>query len=191
MSETRREHLVRIAGAVSLAGMTPAAAQHVHDAAAAGQKAAGGVYKPKCLTAHEFRTLEVLCEEIVPGARQGGAAPFIDLLCSNNKELAAIYTGGLAWLDRAMEKRANANFAGAPAAEQTALLDLIAFRRNSNEELAPGIRFFDWARRMTVDAYYTSPAGIKELGFQGNGAVGRFEVPKEIVDDVLRKSGLA
>ena len=50
------------------------------------------------------------------------------------------------------------------------MLDQIAYRKNQTPELAPGIRFFDWARRMTVDAYYTSAAGIKEVGYMGNRA---------------------
>ena len=37
-----------------------------------------------------------------PGALAGGAPEFIDLLASRNAELAALYTGGLAWLDHEM-----------------------------------------------------------------------------------------
>ncbi len=86
-----------------------AEAQHVHNAAAADTKVAGGVYKPKALTQHEFDTLRKLSEIIVPGATKGGAAEFIDLLSSQNPEMAAIYTGGLAWLDDAMKRTYHAD----------------------------------------------------------------------------------
>ena len=58
-------------------------------------------------------------------------------------------------------------------------------------DLGPGIRFFDWARRMTVDAYYTSAAGIGEIGFTGNGALAEFTVPQEAMDYALKRSGLS
>jgi hypothetical protein len=37
--------------------------------------------------------LKALCEIIVPGASKGGAAEFIDLLSSQNPDMATIYTG--------------------------------------------------------------------------------------------------
>ncbi len=194
---TRRETLIKIAGAVSLANLAQPAlsqtqADHVH-AATAAAKSPRGAYKPKLLTPHEFKTLQALAELIVPGASKGNTAEFIDHLCAVNKELAAIYTGGLLWLDSTMTKRAGARFLDAMPARQTELLDLIAYRKTAqtNPELAPGIRFFTWARRMTVDGYYTSAAGIKEVGFLGNGSSSKFEVKQDLYDHALRKSGLA
>src|SRR5213082_2853329 len=101
MSETRRETLIKIAGAVSIANLAQPAlsqtqAEHVHGAAAEA-KSVSGTYKPKLLTAHEFKTLQALAELIIPGATTDNAADFIDYLCANNKELAATYTGGLQW----------------------------------------------------------------------------------------------
>src|SRR5882724_1974834 len=114
MSETRRETLIKIASAVSIANLAqPALSQtqgeHVHNATA-DAKSASGIYKPRLLTAHEFKTLQVLAELIIPGATKGNSAEFIDYLCANNKELAAIYTGGLQWLDMTMVKRGGAKF---------------------------------------------------------------------------------
>ena len=187
MSETtRRDALAAIAAMALTGSLENAAAQHVHQAVAADTKSAG-VYKPQALTAHEFETLKTLCELIVPGASKGGAAEFIDLLSSQNPEIAAIYTGGLAWLDHAMKP---ADFLSAKAADRTALLDKIAYRKNETPELAPGIRFFVWVRRMTVDAYYTSAAGIKEIGYMGNKAQAQFQVPQEAIDYAVKRSGL-
>ena len=101
------------------------------------------------------------------------------------------YTGGMAWLDHAMEGAANATFLTAKPAEQTALLDKIAYRRNHAPEVAAGIHFFDWVRRMTVDAYYTSAAGIQGLGYLGNKGMTEFRVPQEAIDYALKRSGLA
>ena len=189
MSElTRREILQTIAAAALAGPLNAQQARHVHDEAAKDTAASGGVYHPKALTAHEFGSLERLCELIVPGASKGRAAEFIDLLSSQNPEMAAIYTGGLAWLDHSMERAGKTTFLGAGPADQKALLDQIAHSRNSTPELAAGIRFFDWARRMTVDAYYTSAAGIEELGYLGNKAATEFKVPQPAIDYALERS---
>src|SRR5438105_15919567 len=120
---TRRDLLRSIALSVSLGGLQAEAAQHVHNMAAA-EKAATGVYKPKAFNDHEFQTMQKLADYIVPadevspGATEAGCADFIDLLASQNPELAAIYTGGLLWLDGAMERRYGGGFISANPADQ-------------------------------------------------------------------------
>jgi hypothetical protein len=163
--------------AVTAGKLTPLMGQQVHQISAAGS--AG----PKALTGHEFETLHRLSglilpsEKDSPGAMEVGAAQWIDLMCSQSPELAAIFTGGLAWLDEQMRHRGQADFLSAPDAEQIALLDIIAWRRNDSPEFGPGIRFFTWARRLVVDAWCTSPAGTKSLGYLGNTGVAEFLVP--------------
>jgi len=188
---TRRDAMREIAAAMLAGPISLQAGQHVHATTATQTKAAGGIYKPKALNQHEFDTLKMLCELIVPGASKGGAAEFIDLLSSQNAEMAAIHTGGLAWIDRAMERSAGASFLNAKPEERTVLLDKIAYRKNRTPELAQGIRYFDWARRMTVDAYYTSAAGIREVGFKGNKGMAKFTVPQEAIDYAMKRSPFA
>lgn len=188
---SRRSVLARIAAAAMAGPLGLEAAQHVHEAAAAAATTAGGLYKPKGLTQHEFDTLKTLAEIIVPGASKGSAAEFIDLLSSQNPEMAAIYTGGIAWLDEEMKRQYHADFLAAKAEQRTEMLDKIAYRKNRTAELAPGIVFFNWARRMTVDAYYTSAAGIKEVGYTGNRALKEFKVPQEAIDYAVKRSPFA
>jgi len=199
---SRRDLLRHIGGAMSLAAgggalLSAQDAQHVHQAVASDRAAQRGPYQPKALTAHEYATLEHLSGVIIPadehspGAIEAGAAAFIDFLCAASDEMLAIYTGGIAWLDDQMRRRAGGqDFVHAAAAQQTALLDLIAWRKNASPELNPGIRFFTWARRMVADAYYTSPIGVKDLGYMGNSAMSTFKVPQEAVDYVMKRSPL-
>jgi hypothetical protein len=42
-----------------------------------------------------------------------------------------------------------------------------------------------------LDAYYTSPIGIKELGYMGNTAVSEFHVPEEALQYALKRSPFA
>ena len=222
-TSTRRDALRQIALALTAAGsaveMDAQAAQHVHSAAAADTK--GGKYTPKLLNAHEWATITRLSEIVIPADAQSGSAvdagapQFIDLLCSQNQELAVIFTGGISWFDAEMRKRYGKEFVSATPAEQTALLDaIVAAERTVREQraetalfarapqykgfsdytvkpstdLAPGVRFFDWARRLIVDAYYTSPIGIKDVNYIGNQTLSKYEVPQEAIDYAISRS---
>jgi len=158
--------------------------------------------------------LIVPADEASGSARDAGAPEFIDLLCSQSARLGAIFTGGLAWLDAEMRRRHGKAFLQASAAQQTSLLDALvaaeraervrrgetqayerspayrAFRDYATarvSDLLPGVLFFDWARKLTVDAFYTSPLGVKDLDFRGNRAYARYEVPLEAVEYALAR----
>ena len=57
-----------------------------------------------------------------------------------------------------------------------------------HDPLLPGVRFFNWVRRLVVDAYYTTPEGIEDVGFQGNQYLTRYEVPEEALRYALERS---
>jgi gluconate 2-dehydrogenase gamma chain len=196
MSETRREVLRNIALGVTLGGLSAEAAQHVHEDVATAKLKTAGVYKPRLFNAHEYKTVRRLTELIIPrddvsgSALEAGAPEFIDLIASHNEDLATQLTGGISWLDRASERRTGRLFVDAAPAEQTALLDVIAYRRNANPETGPGILFFDWMRRLTADAFYTSPTGVKDIGFRGNKGMTVFQIPAAAIDYATKRSGL-
>jgi hypothetical protein len=198
MSEITRRDAVRRLGLALMAtgALDRLAAQEVHHMATAAQAVTGGAYTPRSFTAPQFRTLERLTDLIIPveegkpGALAAGAAAWIDLISSENDKLKGIYTSGFAWLDAAMKKRGAAAFVSATPAQQTELLDLIAYRRNqSDADLAPGIEFFTWVRRMTVDAFYTSEIGIKDIDYRGNAPMASYPSPTEAIAYAIKKSG--
>jgi hypothetical protein len=55
-------------------------------------------------------------------------------------------------------------------------------------EVAAGAAFFGWVRRLVVDAFYTSPIGIADVGYLGNEVVREFRVPKASLDAALARS---
>ena len=194
---SRRDAVRRLGLALMAAGAVDRlAAQEVHHLATQAAGATGGAYTPKTFTAHEFRTLERLTDLIIPvengapGAVAAGCSAWIDMISSENEQLQGIYRRGFAWLDTAMKGRGAADFVTATPEQQTALLDLIAFRRNDTAELAPGIEFFTWVRRMTVDAFYTSELGIKDIGYLGNSPTASYPEPTEAIAYALKRSGL-
>jgi len=197
MSEqTRREILRNIAVGATMAAIPADAAQHVHNEVTQAKATNGGTYKPKLFNEHEYATVRLVSELIIPAdevsgsAVEAGAPEFIDLIGSSNEEMATLLTGGLAWLDRTMERRKGKSFLDASAAERTALLDEIAYRKSATPELNTGVVFFDQFRRLVADAFYTSPIGVKDIGYVGNKGMTKFEVPASAIAYAVKRSGL-
>lgn len=179
---------------VTLAGLPADAAQHVHEHAAEVKQKAKGVYKPKLFNAHEYATLRRLAELIIPAdevsgsAVDAGAPEFMDIIAANNPEIALRLTGGIAWMDFHMD--GGKSFVDSAPAQQTAMLDKIANRKTAPEGFGPGVEFFSWVRRLTVDAFYTSPIGVKDLGYIGNKGTSKFQVPVAALEYAAKRSGL-
>ena len=192
MSEiTRRQALGQLATAFA-AG---AAIDHWLGADVHAQlRSAGATAVPKALSPQQFRTLERLTDLIIPvedgkpGALQAGVPGWIDALLDVNEDLKSRYVTGLAWLDQAMTAEHRTAFVSATPAQQTALLDVVAFKENRTPDNGPGVDFFILARRMTVDGFYTSDAGIREISPGGRPPHSTFVVPQEAVDYVISRS---
>ena len=193
-SPTRREALRALATAIAAAGVFDRVlAAQVHHMAAQSAVVSGGAYVPAALTPHQFRTVERLTDLIVPvengapGAIAAGVPAWIDMLVGVNDQLKTIYADGVVWIDQAMKQRGATSFVAAPPAEQTALLDLIAYRRNDTPDLTAGVQFFTWVRRMTVDGFYTSRIGMRDV-YLGNSPAATFTVPAESLEYALKRS---
>jgi gluconate 2-dehydrogenase gamma chain len=192
---TRRDALQRLALAIAAAGAIDTLDAHeAHLAAQQATAAAGGKYAPKALSAHELATLARLSDLIIPaddkpGALQAEVAPWIDMLLNVNADLKTKYTTGLAWLDAAVAADGAKDFVSATPAQQAALLDVIAYKKNRTPENAAGIDFFVLARRMTCDGFYTSPIGMRDV-YMGNTPQAAFVVPQAAIDHVLSRSPL-
>jgi gluconate 2-dehydrogenase gamma chain len=147
-----------------------------------GEKAGGGNYTPKFFPAHQYQTLLVLCDTIIPkdevsgGAVEAGAPEFIDLITSENPDYQAMFGGGLMWLDNFCDDRYLHTFVECTPEQQKEALDLIAFRKNakSDPSLSQGVVFFAKLRQMTCDGFYTSKIGIEDLKYIGNTALAVF-----------------
>ena len=184
---SRRDILRNIAvGAAggSVLHMIPAQAAELAHALVQKEKASSPdrSYKPRYFPAHQYQTLLVLCDTIIPkdetsgGAVEAGAPEFIDLLTSENEEYQGTFGGGLMWLDNFCVDHYEHAFLECSAAQQKEVLDQIAYRKNakSNPELSQGIAFFAKLRNMTCDGFYTSKIGIEDLKYIGNTALAEF-----------------
>ncbi|MGA3031994.1 MAG: gluconate 2-dehydrogenase subunit 3 family protein [Terracidiphilus sp.] len=135
-----------------------------------------GAYTPKFFDAQQYKTLQLLCEIILPadadsgGAIEAGAPEFIDLLTSENEEYKAKLAGGLKWLDSTCTTRFSKVYLNCTPQQQKEILDLIAYRKSSerDEGLSQPVEFFSFLRKFTADGFFTSKIGIKYLGYEGN-----------------------
>jgi gluconate 2-dehydrogenase subunit 3-like protein len=176
-----RRDILRTLGMGAMAGsvlrvIPMQAAEYAHGMVQAEKTSAAGGYTPKFFSPHQYKTLQALCETIIPaegdsgGAIEAGAPEFIDLLTSENPDYQLKLGGGLMWLDSACSDRYGKVYLECSTEQQKQMLDLIAYRRNALADpgLSQGIDFFSFVRLMTVDGFFTSEIGIKYLGYIGN-----------------------
>jgi gluconate 2-dehydrogenase gamma chain len=159
------------------------AAEYAHRMVRAEKAAAeNAVYAPKFFSAHFYKTLQSLCQTIIPpdeqakGAIEAGAPEFIDLITSENKEYQVSLGGGLMWLDNTCIDRYGSAYLDCTPQQQTEILDLIAYRKNTKKDpsLGQGVEFFGFLRKLTADGFFTSEIGIEYLGYIGNTFVKDF-----------------
>ncbi len=135
-----------------------------------------GTYIPKFFDAQQYKTLQSLCETILPadedggGATEAGAPEFIDLLTSENEEYQEQLKSGLSWLESTCKSRYGKAYIDCTPQQQKEILDLIAYRKNEtqDEALNRAIEFFSFLRNFTADGFFTSKIGIHYLGYKGN-----------------------
>ena len=130
----------------------------------------GGAYMPKFFTPQEYRTVEMLAELILPsdqgpGAKEAGVAEFIDFMVQNDSSLHDPFLSGLAWLGGAAGSQRL--FAGLPRAEQTQILDRLAYKNYQRADEKAGQEFFKLARQYAVMGFYTTKIGLEALDFPG------------------------
>ena len=174
----RRDVLRLLAGAPVAAGFawTEAEASEAFQRAATARGAATAAtpFTPKFFNDHEYQTIRVLVDLIIPRDERSGSATdagvpeFMDFIVGDQPARQTAVRGGLAWLDRECLTRFDKPFVGCAAAEQTAVLDDIAWPDRARPEFAVGVAFFNSFRDLTAAGFYTSKMGIDDLQYKGN-----------------------
>jgi gluconate 2-dehydrogenase gamma chain len=165
-----------VAGSV-LRAIPLEAAEYAHRVVTAEKAAAkSGAYTPKFFSPPQYKTLEALCQTILPadsdsgGAIEAEAPEFIDLLTSENPAYQTQLGGGLMWLDSTCSDRYGKPYLDCSADQQKEMLDLLAYRKSvkTDPSLGPAVEFFSLLRNLTADGFFTSKIGIQYLGYVGN-----------------------
>ena len=155
--------------------------------------AAKGPYKPKFFTAHEWATVRVLVDIIIPKDERSGSATdatvpeFMDFLMDDQTNRRTAMRGGLAWIDHQCEERYDKRFIECSDEQRTAVLDDIAWPAKAKPEFAHGVAFFNSFRDLTAAGFWSSKMGVQDLQYTGNVPVA---VWKGCPDEALKKLGL-
>jgi hypothetical protein len=182
-----RRNLLQILGAVPAAAAVTAgqagAQTHHHSGLATPVTFENAPYKRQTFDDHQWKTVQVLCDLIIPADEHGGSATeagvpeFLDDWIAfrtdedGNEDLKAQIFGGLMWLDRESNAKFEKPFVDASGDQQKQLLDRIAYPKKAAAEDDAWVHFFNEFRSLTVSGYFSSKAGVACLPYLGNKAV--------------------
>jgi gluconate 2-dehydrogenase gamma chain len=193
----RRSMLQLLGSAPVVAGLTWTDAEAAQAAQAAkstqAARRAGTAYKPKFFNAHEWATINVLVDIIIPkdersgSATEAGVPVFMDFLLDDQPNRQTAMRGGLAWIDLECQDRYDKRFLECTADERSAVLDDIAWPQKAKPEFAHGVAFFNSFRDLTASGFWSSKMGVEDLQYIGNVMVAEW---KGCPPDALKKLGL-
>src|SRR2546422_633470 len=152
------------------------------------------LYQPKNFTAHEWDTVRLLVDLIIPkdersgSATEAGVPEFMDFMLGDDPDLQTPVRGGLAWLDHECDDRWGKTFVACTASERTALLDDIAWPKRAKPEHSAGVAFFNSFRDLTASGFFSSKLGVQDLRYIGNTFVSEW---KGCPPEALAKLGVS
>ena len=152
---------------------------------------------PLVFTRTQRRTAAALCDVIIPAEGGTPSASALGVHDFINEWISAPYAAhardralivdGLAWMDAESRRRFSAPFHTLSMARQHAICDDICHEPTATPEFKGAAAFFRRYRDLTAGGFYTTPAGMKDIGYVGNVAMPAFKGPPRAV---LEKLGL-
>jgi hypothetical protein len=141
---------------------------------------------PLTFSEEQRRLVIVLCDLIIPAdetspsASSQGVHDFIDEWISSpypgQKSDRNSILKGLAWLDEESRRRGGDNFVSLIAKDRLAICRELAKSAKKDSRKHPG-SFFLRLRNLVAGGYYTTPAGMKDIGYLGNVPMAEWNGP--------------
>jgi len=183
-SVSRRDAL-KVLGAVPMAAAVAALPQvlqqpvtpHATPTQPAHPATTHGRSSPQFFTAHEFATVTLLSDYIIPKDERSGSASdakvpeYIDFTLADKEtglHTKTAIRGGLAWLDSECQNRFQKTFLRASDAQRRQVLDDIAYPKKAKPEMSHGVAFFNRFRDMVASGFFSSAIGWQDLQYVGN-----------------------
>jgi hypothetical protein len=201
MTKINRRSMLGLLGSVPLAAgftWTAAEAAEASQAAQTARRAPAGEkpapFKAKFFSAHEYATVVVLVDLIIPKDERSGSATdagvpeFMDFMMTDQPSRQTAMRGGLAWIDHECQLRFDKPFLDCAAGERTAVLDDIAWPAKAKPGFSAGVAFFNSFRDLTGSGFWSSKMGVTDLQYLGNTMVAEW---KGCPDEALKKLGVA
>lgn len=127
-----------------------------------------------------------------PAASAVGVAEFIDEWISapypRQRADREVVLPGLQWIDDEARRRFGKGFAALSEPQRALIADDICAPAKAKPEFADAAKFFSRFRDLTAGGFYTTPVGMKDIGYTGNTPLARFDGPPI---EALKKAGLA
>ena len=196
---TRRTALKAFASAPVAAAIawTPAEADQAQRRAQQARTDAvkhGTAYTPKFFTPHEYATVAVLVDLIIPkddrsgSATEAGVPEFMDFMMVDQPRRQTAMRGGLAMIDRLCEERFEKRFVDCGDEQRRAALDTLAFPAKATPATSQAVAFFTSFRDLTASGFWSSKMGVDDLRYIGNAYVREW---KGCPDEALKKLGVS
>lgn len=152
---------------------------------------------PLTLTAQGRLTTKVLADLIIPADDHSPAASAVGVVEFIDEWISAPYPvqqadrdivlPGLAWIEAEAQKRFGKAFAAVTDAQRAQIADDICSAARAKPEFKDAARFFARFRDLTAGGFYTTPVGMKDIGYTGNVPLATFDGPPAAA---LKKAGL-
>ena len=144
------------------------------------------------LTAKALADLIIPADEHSPAASAVGVVEFIDEWISapypQQQGDRQVIMPGLSWIDAESQRRFRMGFSAIEDSQRNAIADDICSAATAKPEFANAAKFFAKFRDLTAGGFYTTPVGMKDIGYVGNTPLAKFDGPPL---EALRKAGLA
>jgi hypothetical protein len=152
---------------------------------------------PLTLTQNARATAKALADLIIPAEGGSPAASELGVVDFIDEWISAPYPqqrgdrptvlNGLLWIEAESQKRFQKAFPALSDAQRAQIADDICTTK-SKSEFADAAKFFAKFRDLTAGGFYTTPVGMKDIGYTGNVALTKFDGPPL---EALKKAGLA
>jgi hypothetical protein len=152
---------------------------------------------PLTLTQNARATAKALADLIIPADDSSPSASSVGVVDFIDEWISAPYPqqrgdrptvlNGLLWIEAESQKRFQKAFPALSDAQRAQIADDICTTK-SKPEFADAAKFFAKFRDLTAGGFYTTPAGMKDIGYTGNVALTKFDGPPL---EALKKAGLA
>jgi len=153
---------------------------------------------PLTLSAAARLTTAALADVIIPADDLSPAASAVGIVDFIDEWISAPYPGqrgdravilpGLLWIEAESVKRFSRAFPELGGTQKRAIADDICSAAKAAPQYADAAKFFAKFRDLTAGGFYTTPAGMKDIGYVGNTPMATFDGPPL---EVLKKVGLA
>jgi hypothetical protein len=152
---------------------------------------------PLTLTENARATAKALCDLIIPADDVSPAASAVGVVDFIDEWISAPYPqqrgdrptvlNGLLWIEAESQKRFQKAYPALSDSQRAQIADDICTTK-SKAEFADAAKFFAKFRDLTAGGFYTTPVGMKDIGYTGNVPSTTFAGPPL---EALKKAGLA